>query len=233
LSTENQSQLPKSTDADEINRLHEKIIGNFVDTANDIILLGEMLSKKKEELGHGNWLPWAESNLKFTAHQAAKYMRVYERRAEIQIGPAGPISSLNGITRLLADPSGPPPRPKAIAPDSPEKRALVAWAIEQWPTWGNEEIARFCGVQVVTVISVRCGDDCSKLLAECEANIEAALPRVKATAAALKEIRDRKLYRAEFETFEEFCASYDLFKAAPDLPQIILEMADMRTKENP
>jgi len=73
--------VPALTDADEMNRLHEKIQAGYKSTVDDILLLGEKLSNKKEKLGHGNWLPWVAENLKFGAHQAAKYTRVYERRS--------------------------------------------------------------------------------------------------------------------------------------------------------
>lgn len=91
--------------ADGMNRLHEKIQAGYKTTVRDILLLGENLSNKKEELGHGNWLPWVEENLKFGAHQAAKYTRAYERRGELLSNEtSGSDLSLNGIVKLLADP---------------------------------------------------------------------------------------------------------------------------------
>jgi ParB family chromosome partitioning protein len=49
-------------DAVQIGELYCKARASVADSVRYLIEAGQCLAKKKEELGHGNWLPWLEAN---------------------------------------------------------------------------------------------------------------------------------------------------------------------------
>ena len=87
--------------ADEINRLH---IANIKDMGNSLvraIRIGELLTKQKASLAHGDWLPWIEGNVPFDRTQASRYMKVYSRRDELNVESA---QHLTGAVKSLCSP---------------------------------------------------------------------------------------------------------------------------------
>src|SRR5215831_9011659 len=49
-------------DAVQIGELYRKARASVADSVRYLIEAGQRLIKKKQELGHGNWLPWLEAN---------------------------------------------------------------------------------------------------------------------------------------------------------------------------
>ncbi|WCL50741.1 DUF3102 domain-containing protein [Leptospira sp. GIMC2001] len=84
----------------EIVELHNSTIGNLNNAIQNSILIGEKLSAKKRELGHGNWLPWVESNLPFQERMARNYIRMYENRDFLN---RQPVADLKSAIKLLSD----------------------------------------------------------------------------------------------------------------------------------
>jgi protein gp37 len=84
--------------AAEIRRLGKSVVGDAVE-------IGQRLTKCKELVGHGNWLPWLEREFGWTDRHALNLMRVYEMstKSENLSDLDLPISSLY----LLAAPSTP------------------------------------------------------------------------------------------------------------------------------
>lgn len=70
-------------DAVEIGDLYRKARSSIVDSIRYLIEAGQRLTKKKEKVGHGRWLPWLEANadvLGFdTRRTAARLMDVAEK----------------------------------------------------------------------------------------------------------------------------------------------------------
>jgi len=100
----------------EINDLHNKIMGSARTTLERAIHIGELLTEQKAKQAHGEWLPWIEANLVFDRMTAARYMRVFDRRQELNVTG---VLHLAAAYRLLSECSSvPPPRatdPKAAA----------------------------------------------------------------------------------------------------------------------
>jgi hypothetical protein len=46
---------------------------------------GDLLIEAKEQLGHGEWLPWLKTNFPFSDRTARLYMQVARRRAELEV----------------------------------------------------------------------------------------------------------------------------------------------------
>ena len=49
-------------DAVEIGELYRKAKSSVVDSVRYLLEAGHRLMRKKQEVGHGNWLPWLEAN---------------------------------------------------------------------------------------------------------------------------------------------------------------------------
>jgi Protein of unknown function (DUF3102) len=64
----------KIESAEQANEAHRRIL-NSLQVA---IAVGEFLSQKKSELGHGNWIPWVQENLDFSDRTASNYIRTFK-----------------------------------------------------------------------------------------------------------------------------------------------------------
>ncbi len=69
----------------EIHKLYKEIESAGKVMIDKAIRIGELLVEQKEALEHGDWIPWVEDNLPFERGQAARYMRVYENRKELNV----------------------------------------------------------------------------------------------------------------------------------------------------
>lgn len=67
-------------DALEIGELYGKARSSIVESVRYLIECGQRLAQKKEEVGHGNWLPWLEANYEVlgfnTRHTSARLIRI-------------------------------------------------------------------------------------------------------------------------------------------------------------
>ncbi len=78
LSKEAKSLTFIDKDIEQIQGLHKSIGANLNNALQNAILIGEILFKKKEELKHGEFIPWIEKNLPFSRVTANKYLRLFE-----------------------------------------------------------------------------------------------------------------------------------------------------------
>jgi hypothetical protein len=58
---------------DEINGLHSEIVGLAQRALDNAIRIGELLTAKKAELAHGEFLPWLKNNVNFGPDAAERY----------------------------------------------------------------------------------------------------------------------------------------------------------------
>jgi ParB family chromosome partitioning protein len=63
--------------------LHKQIMAAARMSLKNAIEIGRLLTQRKAQLRHGQWLPWAEK-LPFSPETTRRYMRVYERRDELK-----------------------------------------------------------------------------------------------------------------------------------------------------
>lgn len=92
--------VPVEDDAQTIKTLHEGILAQFTNAIKNAIAIGEILTRKKSELKHGEFTPWIEANLPFTDRHARTYMRVFENRELLK---RKSISDLKSAMLLLSD----------------------------------------------------------------------------------------------------------------------------------
>lgn len=71
----------------EINALHYDIKMAIVDAANTYvkkaIQIGDLLHKTKENLPHGDFQKWVESNLDFSYKNATRYMVIFKHKEKV------------------------------------------------------------------------------------------------------------------------------------------------------
>jgi hypothetical protein len=101
----------------EIKKLHAEILTSL----DKAIRIGELLTKIKSELQHGQWLPWVEKNLPFTDRAATNYMRCFENRVLLK---SENVSDLTKAYKFLAEPKAAQPE-SPDAPLSPEQEAQL------------------------------------------------------------------------------------------------------------
>jgi hypothetical protein len=80
--------------ADMINREHELARTCAKSAIEHAIRCGELLTEKKAALGHGEFIPWIETNCEFKYSTAARYMKAVKR-----ISTGVEISSLSDVFR--------------------------------------------------------------------------------------------------------------------------------------
>ena len=91
----------EKTRIDEIKELHQEIGGYLKMTLDKAIRVGELLLIQKENLKHGEWLPWIKENLPFSERLARDYMRFYDRREELKTAN---LADLTEARKLLTAP---------------------------------------------------------------------------------------------------------------------------------
>ena len=71
------------------------------------IRAGELLIEAKAQLKHGEWLPWLENNCTMSERTAQLYMRLAQRRPELEASNPQGIAdlTLEGASGLLAKPA--------------------------------------------------------------------------------------------------------------------------------
>lgn len=68
---------------EKINELHKELNGLFAQSIDKAIEIGKLLTEKKDELQHGEFIPWIKKNLVFTDRTARNYMRIYDNKDKV------------------------------------------------------------------------------------------------------------------------------------------------------
>jgi hypothetical protein len=71
---------PTVSVAQEINQLHNELLGEMKTSIQKAIRIGELLEGQKKIEGHGKWLPWLKANVKFGERQAQRYINCFGNR---------------------------------------------------------------------------------------------------------------------------------------------------------
>jgi hypothetical protein len=112
-----------ATLADAINAEHVAVCDAIAAGLAHARRAGEMLAQAKAQVPHGEWLPWLERNVRFSARTAQGYIRVASRWCEIEPNTQRVAHlSYREALALLAEPE--PPDTRLIPRDG---HALGAW----------------------------------------------------------------------------------------------------------
>jgi len=87
--------------ADRINIIHSEMTGHMMTAVKKAIEIGRLLTEQKEQLAHGEWIPWIRSNIVFSERQANKYMQIYSNKNSGSYLLDG-ATSINKAVALLA-----------------------------------------------------------------------------------------------------------------------------------
>lgn len=69
---------------EKINRLHSENVKDATTMLNRAIEIGGELSEQKENMNHGEFIPWIEENVSFAERTARDYMKFYRYREELK-----------------------------------------------------------------------------------------------------------------------------------------------------
>lgn len=69
---------------EEIRRLHTEILNSLKMSLEKAIRIGNLLTKQKENLKHGEFTKWVNDNLPFTDRTARNYMRVFQEKDRLK-----------------------------------------------------------------------------------------------------------------------------------------------------
>jgi hypothetical protein len=92
--------LDQPTTVQEINRLHQDLQALAMQSLDHAIRIGELLSKVKTQLPHGRWIPWLNSNVKFSERTARNYISVFEHRMALK---SARVADLTEAYKLLGN----------------------------------------------------------------------------------------------------------------------------------
>jgi hypothetical protein len=67
-----------------LNDLHQQIEGKLRSTVQDAIRAGELLTQTKDDLPHGEFLPWISKNCVFSQDTAERYRKLYNHADKIR-----------------------------------------------------------------------------------------------------------------------------------------------------
>jgi hypothetical protein len=87
---------------DEINHEHMLWLEGDTGAVEHSIRCGQLLSKKKGELPHGEWSAWVVVNCNFSINTARNYMKIASNSQRVMDLPEG-IKSMHLILKLLAE----------------------------------------------------------------------------------------------------------------------------------
>ena len=97
--------------AGRINAGHEECHAIARSAVAKAIEVGGWLAEARDQVDHGEWGAWVESNCVFTPRQAQKYMRAFENREAIEAEmrtPSSHLTSLNRALEVVAEPRNEP-----------------------------------------------------------------------------------------------------------------------------
>ena len=85
----------------EIKRLYRDLTTLYNMSLAKAIEIGKLLQQQKDDLGHGQWLPWVDK-LPFSRRSATNYISLYKHRAELKRARVADLD-LNAAYKVLAN----------------------------------------------------------------------------------------------------------------------------------
>jgi hypothetical protein len=121
--------LDQPTTAEEINRLHQDLQALAMQSLDHAIRIGELLSQVKTQLPHGRWIPWLNSNVKFSERTARNYISVFEKRMVLK---SARVADLTDAYKILSNRS-------RLAGGSDSRKRPATTTREEELLWARQE----------------------------------------------------------------------------------------------
>ena len=124
LKTIDMNLLPIETLKDMANEKAELVEKNARRTVMDAIDCGKCLTAIKEQLEHGEWLPWLGANWNYSRKTAAQYMQISNVTRTLHLEDA---ASINDALRMITEKKeeSTPKKPAKPAADTPKASVTV------------------------------------------------------------------------------------------------------------
>lgn len=71
--------------ADEINTIYNEMADMAQRTIDKAIYIGGLVYHQKQQLKHGEFIPWVEQSLSFDRYTATKYIKLYQQQEKINV----------------------------------------------------------------------------------------------------------------------------------------------------
>src|SRR5947208_15001187 len=121
--------LDQPTAVEEINRLHRDLEALAMQSLEHAIRIGDLLTQIKAQLPHGRWIPWLNSNVKFSERTARNYISVFENRLALK---SAMVADLTEAYKLLGNRS-------RLAGDSDSGKRAATLIREMELSWARQE----------------------------------------------------------------------------------------------
>ena len=121
--------LDQPTAVEEINRLHRDLEALAMQSLEHAIRIGDLLTQIKAQLPHGRWIPWLNSNVKFSERTARNYISVFENRLALK---SARVADLTEAYKLLGNRS-------RLAGDSDSGKRAATLIREMELSWARQE----------------------------------------------------------------------------------------------
>jgi Protein of unknown function (DUF3102) len=131
--------------AGRINAAHVAAAAALKSSVGHAMLAGELLLEAKEQVGHGEWLPWLKTNFPFSDRTAPLYMQIARKRADVE----AKIATVANLTLrdVFAE-----PEPEAGTAEWAERQLNGPFDdsdFEDWPSpWLSSKIAHQIGLPI-------------------------------------------------------------------------------------
>ncbi len=106
--------------AEEANHLHHEFLRHLASSFEIALRIGEILTRQKGKLAHGEFMPWVKSNLDFDHRSATRYMSVYKHREELRMDNVSNLTEAHKFIKRLTY-----PEPKSIIIEGEEVFKLI------------------------------------------------------------------------------------------------------------
>jgi hypothetical protein len=128
---------------------------------------GNLLIEAKAQVPHGQWLPWLKANCSIPERTAQLYMRLAQRRPELEAKSASLADlTLEGATRLLAKPGELQPEANEFEPGSWEwAEVQMNCPFSEWDfsvggkKWLRTKLMHLANVPTLAAMSIEFADE--------------------------------------------------------------------------
>jgi Protein of unknown function (DUF3102) len=185
ISSKTSQQIICASELAQVTRRYHKILSAARASLDEAIEIGGFLVRIKAKLGHGNWLPWAEKKLPFSVRRAEYWMSLFENRQDRKFANA---SNLSSAYKLLTGP----------VIDVETKVVDQETNLNN----GGDKVRREVTAFYVPINSAATPTLESK--ETLEARVESSIDDYVNGCNALEEIREQRLWREDFNSFDDY-----------------------------
>lgn len=147
---------------DRIKRLHCEVASYYLIALAKAVEIGQLLTGQKEEMKHGEFMPWIEKNMPFSTATARNYMKLWRNRELLKMLNVSNLKAAYTITKGAGPTIIPYPElespfasvrhpdPFSHCDDEQKRKWLAKWIIQiqdGMPPWDSWQIMEWTTVR--------------------------------------------------------------------------------------